>query len=75
MGSIEIIIYNVDDFARENEKIVFFKRDYWVISQHIESIYKDGTLERSRTNKKFLLVRTEGTRQVKRNIGHYSIIV
>lgn len=43
------------------------------ISQHIESIYKDGELERNRTNKKFLLVRMEGTRQVKRNIDHYNL--
>lgn len=43
------------------------------ISQHIESIYKDRELERNRTNKKFLLVRTEGTRQVKRNIDHYNL--
>lgn len=43
------------------------------ISQHIESIYKDRELERNRTNKKFLLVRMEGTRQVKRNIDHYNL--
>lgn len=43
------------------------------ISQHIESIYKDRELEKNSTNKKFLLVRTEGTRQVKRNIDHYNL--
>lgn len=43
------------------------------ISQHIESIYKDEELERNSTNKKFLLVRTEGSRQVKRNIDHYNL--
>lgn len=37
------------------------------ISQHIESIFRDGELQRTATNKKFLLVRMEGTRQVKRN--------
>lgn len=35
------------------------------ISQHIEGIYKDGELERNSINKKFLLVRMEGTRHVK----------
>ncbi len=43
------------------------------ISQHIDSIYKDGELDREETNKKFLLVRTEGMRQVKRNIDHYNL--
>lgn len=43
------------------------------ISMHIDSIYSDGELDKEATNKKFLLVRTEGTRQVKRNIDHYNL--
>ncbi|HOE83113.1 MAG TPA: hypothetical protein PK329_09160 [Myxococcota bacterium] len=37
----------------------------------LNGIYKDGELMPKATNKKFLLVRTEATRQVKRNIDHY----
>lgn len=43
------------------------------ISQHIDSIYTDGELEREATVKKFLTVQMEGTRQVKRNIDHYNL--
>jgi hypothetical protein len=43
------------------------------ISMHISNIYKDKELEENRTNKKFLLVRQEGSRQVKRNIDHYNL--
>ena len=43
------------------------------ISQHIEGIYQDKELDREATNKKFLLVRNEGSRQVKRNIDHYNL--
>jgi len=43
------------------------------ISQHIESIYQDTELDKNSTNKKFLLVRSEGDRQVKRNIDHYNL--
>ena len=32
------------------------------ISQHIESIYQDTELDKNSTNKKFLLVRSEGKR-------------
>jgi hypothetical protein len=32
------------------------------ITQHIDSIYKDGELRREATSKDFLLVRTEGQR-------------
>ena len=41
--------------------------------QHIDNIYKDGELIAEATNKKFLLVRQEGNRQVKRNIDHYNL--
>lgn len=43
------------------------------ISQHIDSIYGDHELTKEGTNKKFLLVRKEGTRHVKRMIDHYNL--
>ena len=43
------------------------------VNHHIQQIYDDGELSRTATNKKFLLVRTEGTRTVKRNILHYNL--
>ena len=43
------------------------------ISQHIDNIYKDGELSIEATNKKFLLVRQEGNRHVKRHIDHYNL--
>ena len=43
------------------------------ISMHISNIYADGELEMEGTYKKFLLVRQEGKRQVRRNIDHYNL--
>ncbi len=43
------------------------------ISMHIKNIYDDKELDENRTYKKFLLVRQEGNRQVKRNIDHYNL--
>ena len=43
------------------------------ISLHINNIYKEGELEEDRTHKKYLLVRSEGSRSVKRNISHYNL--
>lgn len=43
------------------------------ISLHINRIYEDGELALEATNKKFLLVQKEGTRQVKRKIDHYNL--
>ena len=39
----------------------------------MDNIYKDGELTIETTNKKCLLVRQEGNRQVKRNIDHYNL--
>ena len=43
------------------------------ISLHVSNIYADGELDEDRTYKKFLLVQTEGKRQVRRNIDHYNL--
>lgn len=43
------------------------------ISMHIRNIYADQELDENRTYKKFLLVRQEGSRQVKRDLAHYNL--
>ena len=43
------------------------------IDQHIKNIYVEDELSPDPTYKKFLLVRTEGKRQVERNIDHYNL--
>jgi len=45
------------------------------VSQHLDGIFKDGELDAEATHKKFLLVQTEGKRQVKREISHYNLDV
>ena len=44
-----------------------------VISQHIQRIYEDGELLPEATVKKYLTVQKEGTRNVSRNVDHYSL--
>lgn len=82
-----VVIYQ-DDNGATKVSVRFADEDLWLtqpqiaelydttqqnISQHIDSIYKDGELDKEATNKKFLLVRTEGTRQVKRDLDHYNL--
>ncbi len=43
------------------------------ILMHLKNIYKDGELQEEATTKDFLLVRQEGTRQVKRKLKHYNL--
>lgn len=43
------------------------------ITMHINEIYNTYELEESSTSKKFLLVQTEGNREVKRNVQYYNL--
>ncbi|HFD86830.1 MAG TPA: cell filamentation protein Fic [Gammaproteobacteria bacterium] len=43
------------------------------INQHLKRIYDDDELEREATIKKYLIVQTEGNRQVRRRVEHYSL--
>jgi hypothetical protein len=43
------------------------------VNQHLKRIYSDDELTREATVKKYLIVQTEGNRQVKREVDHYSL--
>ena len=43
------------------------------INQHLKRIYTDRELERDATIKQYLIVQTEGNREVKREVEHYSL--
>ena len=83
----KIILYQ-DDNEITRVSVRFADEDLWLtqdqlaeiycttqenISMHIANIYLDHELDENRTYKKFLLVRQEGNRQVKRNIAHYNL--
>ena len=87
MEENKIILYK-DEEGRVNVNVRFADEDVWLtqaqlaeiyqttqenISMHISNIYADGELEDEGTYKKFLLVRQEGKRQVRRNIDHYNL--
>lgn len=43
------------------------------VSQHLKRIYADNELEREATVKQYLIVQTEGEREVQRRADHYSL--
>jgi hypothetical protein len=82
-----IILYQ-DENGITNVNVLFAGEDLWLtqnqiaeiydttqpnISMHIDGILKDGELPLEATHKKFLLVQTEGKRQVRREISHYNL--
>ncbi len=52
-----------------------FEKDVRTINEHIANIYEDGELLPEATIRNFRIVRTEGVRQVTRDIEHYSLEV
>ncbi|GHT14894.1 hypothetical protein FACS189426_21910 [Bacteroidia bacterium] len=83
----KIILYQ-DDNGITNVSVRFVDKDLWLtqkqlaeiydttqqnVSQHIDGIIQDGELFDEATHKKFLLVQTEGNRQVRREIDHYNL--
>ena len=83
----KLILYK-DENGRVSVNVRFADEDVWLtqaqlaeiyqttqenISMHVSNIFKDGELDENLTYKKFLLVRQEGNRQVRRNIDHYNL--
>jgi len=81
------LIYQ-DDNGISNVTVRFEGEDVWLtaeqlqelfqasqqdVNHHIQQIYGDSELQREATNKKYLLVRNEGGRSVKRQILHYNL--
>ena len=62
-----------DIWLTQNQIAEIYKTTQQNISLHINNIYRDNELEKNSTNKEFLLVQTEGNRQVKRNIDYYNL--
>ena len=85
----KLILYK-DEEGRVSVNTRFADEDVWLtqeqlstiyqttqenVSMHITNIYTDNELDKEETYKKFLLVRQEGKRQVRRNIDHYNLDV
>ncbi len=85
----DILIYqnpdgNIKIDVRLQEETVWLTQDQMAtlfgkarntITEHIQNVYEEGELEQNRTSRKFRQVRTEGKREVKREIDHYNLDV
>lgn len=83
----EIILYQTEDGRTriqcwfENETIwltqaliaELFEKDVRTINEHLLNIFDEGELRREATIRKFRIVRTEGKREVVREIEHYNL--
>jgi len=52
-----------------------FQKDVRTINEHLANIFEEGELSREATIRKFRIVRSEGARQITREIEHYNLPV
>ena len=50
-----------------------FQKDVRTVNEHLQNIYEEGEIEEQATIRKFQIVRREGSREVEREIEHYSL--
>ena len=76
-GEVKIDIRFEDEtFWLPQQKIAdLFQVDRSVVTKHLGNIYSEGELDKTATSAKFAQVRTEGDRQVTRDIEFYNLDV
>ena len=74
-GDTKIDVYFDGDTIWTSQRTMaeLYQVDVRTINEHISDIYADGELDENRTIRNFRIVRTEGTRQVNREIKHYNL--
>lgn len=73
LTKIEIKLADETVWLTQPQMAELFQTTQQNISLHISNIYNERELTYEATNKKFLLVRQEGSRKVKRNIELYNL--
>jgi hypothetical protein len=71
--SVEMRYQNENIWLTQKMMAALYDVSVAAINQHIKRIYADSELNAEATIKKYLLVQTEGTRRVEREIDHYNL--
>ena len=71
--SVNTLFADEDVWLTQAQLAEIYQTTQQNISLHQKGIYADGELDEEATHKKYLLVRQEGKRQVKREIDHYNL--
>ncbi len=72
---IEVRLEGSNVWLTQNTMAELFQTTPQNITMHIKAIYDEGELFEEATCKKYLQVREEGPRQVKRELKHYGLDV
>ncbi len=72
-SGIEAIYADESIWLTQKMMAVLYDVEIPTINEHISKTYKDSELDEKATIRNFRIVRTEGTRQVERDILHYNL--
>ncbi|MBP7508175.1 MAG: virulence RhuM family protein [Prolixibacteraceae bacterium] len=75
LGEVEIEVYMTDENMWMSQQIMsnLFGVEEHTITYHIQEIYRSGELDEDPTTRKIRVVRSEGKRQVNREIQFYNL--
>ena len=71
--SIEMRYEDENIWLTQKIMAALYDVDVRTISEHIRRVYADSELDEGATIRKFRIVQTEGSRQVSREVNHYSL--
>ena len=71
--SVEMRYENENIWLTQKMMAILYDVSVPAINQHLKRIFDDNELEREATIKKYLIVQTEGKRQVSREVDHYNL--
>lgn len=72
---VDVRLFDETVWLTQAQMADLFDKDVRTINEHIANIYEEAELEEGATIRKFRMVRTEGTREVSREIAHYNLDV
>ena len=73
IAQVNVRFEGEDVWLNVEQMMELFDASQQDISYHINQIYAESEQDPERTHKKFLLVRQEGNRSVRRNMSHYNL--
>ena len=72
-SSVEMRYENENIWLTQKMMATLYDVSVSAINQHLKRIFTDNELEREATVKQYLIVQTEGSREVQREVEHYSL--
>lgn len=70
---IDVRMANETVWLTQRDMAELFQTTVPNINQHLATVYEEGEIDREATIKRYLIVQTEGNREVSRTVDHYNL--